>query len=53
MRWKLVDLETGAETRQSTGGSAWGARVKIRLINQMDSDHFMPIPSTFTGRVAS
>jgi len=44
MRWKLVDRETGAEN----AGIDWrfhvGDRVKIRLVNEMDSDHPMPHP---------
>ena len=43
-RWKLVDRETGAEN----AGIEWrfrvGDRVKIRLVNEMDSDHPMPHP---------
>jgi FtsP/CotA-like multicopper oxidase with cupredoxin domain len=44
MRWKLVDRETGAEN----AGIDWrfhvGDRVKIRLVNERDSDHPMPHP---------
>ena len=44
MRWKLVDRETGAEN----AGIRWrfrvGDRVKIRLVNELDSDHPMPHP---------
>jgi FtsP/CotA-like multicopper oxidase with cupredoxin domain len=43
-RWKLVDRETGAEN----AGIEWrfrvGDEVKIRLVNEMDSDHPMPHP---------
>jgi FtsP/CotA-like multicopper oxidase with cupredoxin domain len=43
-RWKLVDRATGAEG----GAIAWrfrvGQRVKIRLVNEMDSDHPMHHP---------
>lgn len=44
MRWKLVDRETGATNH----GIAWkftvGDRVKLRLVNEMDSDHPMHHP---------
>ena len=44
MVWKLIDRETGAEN----GAIAWaftvGERVKIRLVNEMDSDHPMHHP---------
>jgi FtsP/CotA-like multicopper oxidase with cupredoxin domain len=44
MRWKLVDQETGAEN----AGIEWrfrvGDEVKIRLVNEMNSDHPMPHP---------
>jgi FtsP/CotA-like multicopper oxidase with cupredoxin domain len=44
MRWKLVDRDTGAEN----AGIGWrfrvGDRVKIRLVNELDSDHPMPHP---------
>jgi FtsP/CotA-like multicopper oxidase with cupredoxin domain len=43
-RWKLIDRETGA----ANAGIDWrfrvGDRVKIRLVNEMDSDHPMPHP---------
>ena len=43
-RWKLVDRATGAEG----GAIAWrfrvGDRVKIRLVNEMESDHPMDHP---------
>ncbi len=44
MRWNLVDRETGAVNH----GIAWqftvGDRVKLRLVNEMDSDHPMHHP---------
>jgi len=44
MRWMLVDRETGAANH----GIAWqftvGDRVKLRLVNEMDSDHPMHHP---------
>ena len=49
MRWKLIDRQTGSE-----GGSIdWrfrvGDRVKIRLVNEMDSDHPMHHPFHIHG----
>ncbi len=44
MVWQLIDRETGAKN----GDIAWkftvGDRVKIRLVNEMGSDHPMPHP---------
>jgi FtsP/CotA-like multicopper oxidase with cupredoxin domain/cation diffusion facilitator CzcD-associated flavoprotein CzcO len=48
-RWKLIDRSTGAENH----GIAWrfkvGDRVKIRLVNEMDSDHPMHHPFHIHG----
>jgi FtsP/CotA-like multicopper oxidase with cupredoxin domain len=44
MRWKLVDRETGAEGQAIDWRFRVGDRVKIRLINEMDSDHPMHHP---------
>jgi FtsP/CotA-like multicopper oxidase with cupredoxin domain len=44
MRWKLVDRETGAENAQIDWQFRVGDQVKIRLVNEMDSDHPMPHP---------
>jgi FtsP/CotA-like multicopper oxidase with cupredoxin domain len=44
MRWKLVDRETGAENARIDWRFRVGERVKIRLVNEMDSDHPMPHP---------
>jgi FtsP/CotA-like multicopper oxidase with cupredoxin domain len=44
MRWKLVDQETGAENAQIDWTFRVGDHVKLRLINEMDSDHPMPHP---------
>jgi FtsP/CotA-like multicopper oxidase with cupredoxin domain len=44
MRWKLVDHETGAENAQIDWTFRVGDRVKLRLVNEMDSDHPMPHP---------
>ena len=43
-RWKLVDKETGAENAAIDWRFRVGDRVKIRLVNEMDSDHPMPHP---------
>ena len=48
-RWKLIDRATGAEG----AGIDWkfhvGERVKIRLVNEMDSDHPMHHPFHIHG----
>jgi FtsP/CotA-like multicopper oxidase with cupredoxin domain len=44
MRWKLVDRETGAENAQIDWSFHVGDQVKLRLVNEMDSDHPMPHP---------
>jgi FtsP/CotA-like multicopper oxidase with cupredoxin domain len=44
MRWKLVDQETGAENAQIDWTFRVGDQVKLRLVNEMDSDHPMPHP---------
>ncbi|HEX5044374.1 MAG TPA: multicopper oxidase domain-containing protein [Candidatus Polarisedimenticolaceae bacterium] len=44
MRWKLVDRETGSEGRAIQWRFRVGDRVKIRLVNEMDSDHPMHHP---------
>jgi FtsP/CotA-like multicopper oxidase with cupredoxin domain len=44
MRWKLVDRDTGAENARIDWGFRVGDQVKIRLVNEMDSDHPMPHP---------
>ena len=49
MRWMLVDRQTG----RSNVGIDWsftvGDRVKIRIVNEMDSDHPMHHPIHFHG----
>ncbi len=49
MRWKLIDRATGAEN----GAIEWrfqvGEQVKIRLLNEMDSDHPMHHPFHIHG----
>ena len=44
MRWKLVDRETGAENAEIDWTFRVGDQVKLRLVNEMDSDHPMPHP---------
>jgi FtsP/CotA-like multicopper oxidase with cupredoxin domain len=44
MRWKLVDRDTGAENAQIQWTFRVGDQVKLRLVNEMDSDHPMPHP---------
>jgi FtsP/CotA-like multicopper oxidase with cupredoxin domain len=44
MRWKIVDRATGAENAGIDWRFRVGERVKIRLVNEMDSDHPMHHP---------
>ena len=44
MRWKIVDRSTGAENRAIEWKLRVGDRVKVRLVNEMDSDHPMHHP---------
>ena len=44
MRWKLVDLDTGATNHGIDWTFTVGDRVKLRLVNEMDSDHPMHHP---------
>jgi len=44
MRWKLVDGDTGDENAQIDWTFRVGDQVKLRLVNEMDSDHPMPHP---------
>jgi FtsP/CotA-like multicopper oxidase with cupredoxin domain len=44
MIWKLIDRETGAENHRISWAFTAGDRVKIRLVNEMDSDHPMHHP---------
>ena len=43
-RWKLVDRSTGAENHAIDWRFQVGDQVKIRLVNEMDSDHPMHHP---------
>jgi FtsP/CotA-like multicopper oxidase with cupredoxin domain len=49
MRWKLVDRQTGFEGASIDWQFRVGDRVKIRLINEMDSDHPMQHPFHIHG----
>jgi FtsP/CotA-like multicopper oxidase with cupredoxin domain len=44
MRWMLIDRATGAENGAITWTFTVGDRVKIRLVNEMESDHPMHHP---------
>jgi FtsP/CotA-like multicopper oxidase with cupredoxin domain len=44
MRWKLVDRDIGAENAQIEWTFRVGDQVKLRLVNEMESDHPMPHP---------
>jgi len=44
MRWMLVDRETGAANHDIEWQFTVGDRVKLRLVNEMDSDHPMHHP---------
>ena len=44
MRWMLVDRDTGAANHGIAWHFAVGDRVKLRLANEMDSDHPMHHP---------
>jgi FtsP/CotA-like multicopper oxidase with cupredoxin domain len=49
MRWKLIDRTTGAENASIDWRFRVGDQVKIRLVNEMDSDHPMPHPFHIHG----
>jgi FtsP/CotA-like multicopper oxidase with cupredoxin domain len=44
MFWELIDRETGAKNHAITWAFTVGDRVKIRLVNEMESDHPMHHP---------
>jgi len=44
MRWMIIDRETGAENGAIRWEFTVGDRVKIRLVNEMESDHPMHHP---------
>jgi FtsP/CotA-like multicopper oxidase with cupredoxin domain len=49
MRWKLVDRTSGAENHAIDWEFGVGDQVKIRLVNEMDSDHPMHHPFHIHG----
>ena len=49
MRWKLVDRSDDAENHAIQWRFRVGDRVKIRLVNEMDSDHPMHHPFHIHG----
>ncbi len=49
MRWKLVDRETGAVNHEIAWRFQVGDMVKLRLVNEMDSDHPMHHPFHIHG----
>jgi FtsP/CotA-like multicopper oxidase with cupredoxin domain len=49
MIWKLVDQDTGAENTDIAWRFTVGDRVKLRLVNTMDSDHPMHHPFHIHG----
>jgi FtsP/CotA-like multicopper oxidase with cupredoxin domain len=49
MRWNLVDRETGAVNHEIAWRFRVGDKVKLRLVNDMDSDHPMHHPFHIHG----
>jgi FtsP/CotA-like multicopper oxidase with cupredoxin domain len=49
MRWKLIDRQTGADGASIDWRFRVGERVKIRIVNEMDSDHPMHHPFHIHG----
>jgi FtsP/CotA-like multicopper oxidase with cupredoxin domain len=49
MIWKIIDRETGAENAAISWRFAVGDKVKIRLVNEMESDHPMHHPFHIHG----
>src|SRR4051794_18445480 len=49
MIWQLIDRETGAVNGDISWSFSVGDRVKIRLVNEMDSDHPMHHPFHIHG----
>lgn len=49
MIWKLIDRRTGAENGAISWAFSMGDRVKIRLVNEMESDHPMHHPFHIHG----
>jgi FtsP/CotA-like multicopper oxidase with cupredoxin domain len=49
MRWKVIDRATGAEGHAIQWSFRVGERLKLRLVNEMDSDHPMHHPFHIHG----
>ena len=49
MRWKLIDRQTGKEGGAIDWRFAVGDQIKIRIVNEMDSDHPMHHPFHIHG----
>ena len=49
MIWKIIDREMGAENHEISWSFTVGDRVKIRLVNEMESDHPMHHPFHIHG----
>jgi FtsP/CotA-like multicopper oxidase with cupredoxin domain len=49
VRWKLVDRQSGAEGRSIDWRFRVGEQVKIRIVNELDSDHPMHHPFHIHG----
>jgi FtsP/CotA-like multicopper oxidase with cupredoxin domain len=49
MKWKLIDRESGAVNHSITWAFKVGDQVKIRLVNEMESDHPMHHPFHIHG----
>jgi FtsP/CotA-like multicopper oxidase with cupredoxin domain len=49
MIWKIIDRESGAENAAISWAFKVGDRVKIRIVNEMESDHPMHHPFHFHG----
>ena len=53
MRWNLVDKETGGVNHAIAWKFRVGDQVKLRLVNEMDSDHPMHHPFHIHGAAGS
>jgi FtsP/CotA-like multicopper oxidase with cupredoxin domain len=49
MFWKIIDRETGAENAAISWAFKVGDQIKIRIVNEMESDHPMHHPFHFHG----
>jgi FtsP/CotA-like multicopper oxidase with cupredoxin domain len=49
MIWKIIDRETGAENAAISWAFKVGDQIKIRIVNEMESDHPMHHPFHFHG----